>query len=80
MVSGVYNITISGVDYPSYCYITNSKAYTMLLKMDGAATTFAYDSALWTNNSPYNPTAYSTALAMTSEYKVRLKSNPYLFE
>ena len=66
--SGVYNITLSGSVYPQYCVMSGSSGWTLLLKMDGSASTFYYDNAIWTNTAALNVNAYISGIDNT-EYK-----------
>ncbi|MEZ4409600.1 MAG: fibrinogen-like YCDxxxxGGGW domain-containing protein [Polyangiales bacterium] len=62
--SGVYTLSTAGQQWSAYCDMTNDGGgWTLVLKANGAATTFNYDAALWTNTATLNPT--STALDTT---------------
>lgn len=40
-----------------FCDMTDGDGWTLVLKADGALTTFAYDNPLWTNEAVFNPTS-----------------------
>ncbi len=55
--SGVYNLrTFSGGTWRGYCEVTadSSPAWTLVMKVDGAQTTFQYDAVHWYTGSRYN--------------------------
>jgi len=59
--SGVYTINPGSAPFATYCeMVEDGGGWTLVLKIDGAKTTFAYDSPLWTNDETLNPT--STAI------------------
>jgi hypothetical protein len=59
--SGVYTLNSGGSAWQAYCDMTtDGGGWTLLLKVDGAATTFQYDSALWTNTALLNESATNT--------------------
>jgi len=59
--SGVYTLNSGGSPWQAYCDMTtDGGGWTLLLKVDGAATTFQYDSALWTNTALLNESATNT--------------------
>jgi hypothetical protein len=62
--SGVYALRTGGVLWDAYCDMTSDGGgWTLVLKVDGNASTFNYDSGLWTNTTLLNPT--NTNLAQT---------------
>ena len=53
--SGAYTVTTGGVQWTAYCDMTsNGGGWTLLLKIDGNASTFNYDSTSWTNTTLLN--------------------------
>ncbi len=53
--SGVYNVSTGGVRWTAYCEMTaDGGGWTLLLKVDGNASTFNFDSGLWTNTALLN--------------------------
>lgn len=62
MVSGVYPIDPDGLGggapFSAYCEMeADGGGFTLVMKIDGAATTFAYESPLWTNAETLRPDA-----------------------
>ncbi len=56
--SGVYTLRALGAGtWRGYCDVPTdgSPAWTLVMKVDGARTTFQYDSMYWTTSSLYNP-------------------------
>jgi len=72
--SGVYTIDPDGpggdAPFAAYCDMTSSGGgWTLLMKIDGSKTTFAYSAALWTNTTTYQPT--QTAYDHINESKLQ---------
>ncbi len=73
-VSGVYTLRISSTNYDVWCEMVGTHGWTLMLKADGTDSTWAYDSATWTDAaSTVNPTEYINGLAQTS-FKSELHS------
>eukprot|EP00042_Codosiga_hollandica_P024117 m.99466 g.99466 ORF g.99466 m.99466 type:complete len:231 (+) comp51440_c0_seq4:827-1519(+) len=62
LASGVYDLNLAGVITQAWCEFVGDVGWTLMLKVNGVAPTFTYDSSLWTNKEAYNPTAVSTGL------------------
>lgn len=58
-ISGVYELAPDeGPSYPAYCdMVSHGGGWTLAMKIDGNASTFNYDSELWTNEQLMNPDA-----------------------
>jgi hypothetical protein len=63
MPSGVYELDVDGPTgalspFSAYCEMTeDGGGWTLLLKLNGGATTFEYNKAIWTNNQTLSPTS-----------------------
>lgn len=54
--SGVFPIRPAGITYDVYCDMTTSGGgWTLVMKIDGAAQTFNYDSSYWSDTATFNP-------------------------
>lgn len=73
LTSGVVNLMINGVIYPTWCEIVGSVAWNLIMKTDGTLSTFNYYSALWSNTQSLNPNNVYTGLD-SLEYKSALFS------
>ena len=69
--SGIYNLTISSVIVPTYCYLYNGAMWALVLKVDGSKTTFTFNSAYWTTQVGLNSANYAGGID-NNEYESSL--------
>ena len=69
--NGVYNLTISGQTIPTYCYSYSGMFWALVIKADGAKSTFGYLSTYWTTQNGLNPLNYAGGLD-SNEYQSSL--------
>jgi hypothetical protein len=71
MTSGVVTLTISGNNYATWCEVSGTDVWTLIMKTDGSKQTFTFDSSYWSNQATYNDAAVSGGLD-AQEYKSAL--------